>query len=68
VKGHFSTVLKIQTVLRVLAFVSPKTKGEIGVTLKTRGYPGESRPFEPSTRHANGRLIAIIDRATCSYL
>jgi hypothetical protein len=24
-------------------------------------YPGESRPFEPSTRHADGRLIAMIE-------
>ena len=27
-------------------------------------YPGESLPFEPSTRHAYGRLIAIIERTT----
>jgi hypothetical protein len=26
-------------------------------------YPGESLPFEPSMRHADGRLIAIIERA-----
>ena len=24
-------------------------------------YPGESLPFEPSMRHADGRLIAIIE-------
>jgi hypothetical protein len=29
-------------------------------------YPGESLPFEPSMRHADGRLIAIIERATYS--
>ena len=27
-------------------------------------YPGESLPFEPSKRHAYGRLIAIIERTT----
>ena len=27
-------------------------------------YPGESLPFEPSMRHADGRVIAIIERAT----
>ena len=27
-------------------------------------YPGESLPFEPSMRHADGRLIAIIERFT----
>jgi hypothetical protein len=31
-------------------------------------YPGESLPFEPSMRHADGRLIAIIERTTYSCL
>ena len=32
-------------------------------------YPGESLPFEPSMRHADGRLIAIIKCTThsCMY-
>jgi hypothetical protein len=29
-------------------------------------YPGENLPFEPSTKHAESRLIAIIDLATYS--
>jgi hypothetical protein len=29
-------------------------------------YPGESLPFEPSMRHADDRLIAIIRRTTYS--
>ena len=31
-------------------------------------YPGESLPFEPSMRHADDRLIAIIERATYSCM
>ena len=31
-------------------------------------YPGESLPFEPSMRHADGRLIAIIERTTYSCM
>ena len=30
-------------------------------------YPGESLPFEPSMRYADGRLIAIIERTTLHY-
>ena len=31
-------------------------------------YPGESLPFEPSMRHADGRLIAMIECTTYSCI